>query len=93
MAIIVLRFYDKTRGSTKVPGNIKVGRYELPLGLFMIFPDILFATACVNLLTKRVATISGSIFTLAFFTRSSPFRSRSNKRKLGHQSAGGKATA
>ncbi len=67
MAVIVLRFYDKSPREYRVPGNIRIGTKEIPLGLFAIFL-VLFATACVNLLTKRVATLYGSLFTLAFFT-------------------------
>jgi amino acid transporter len=87
MAIIVLRFYDKTPREYKVPGNIRIGRHEIPLGLFMIFA-ILFVTACVNLLTKRIATISGSIFTLSFFTIFT-ISEQINKRRLGHQPLSG----
>jgi hypothetical protein len=54
----------------------------VPLGLFAIFA-VLFVTACVNLLTKRVATISGSIFTLSFFTVFT-ISEKINKRKKGH---------
>ncbi len=82
MAIIVLRFYDKSPREYKVPGNIKIGNIEIPLGLFAIF-GVLFLTACVNLLTKQVATIYGSIFTLVFFivfTTSEQI----NLRKKGH---------
>jgi len=67
MAVLVLRYKDKRQREWKVPGNITVGGVEIPLGLAAIF-TVLFGTACVNLLTKRVATISGSIFTLIFFT-------------------------
>jgi amino acid transporter len=82
MAIIVLRFYDKTVREYKVPGNLQVGHIEIPFGLFAIF-GTLFFTACVNLLTKRVATISGSIFTLAFFIVFT-VSEQINKRKVGH---------
>ncbi len=50
----------------KVPLNIRVGRYDVPLGIGLIFL-VLFCTAIVNFLTKEVATISGVIFTTAFF--------------------------
>lgn len=66
LAVLVLRFTEPEGREWKVPGNIRLGRVEIPVGLAMIFL-VLFITACVNLLTKRVATISGSLFTLAFF--------------------------
>jgi len=66
LAVLVLRYKDKTPREWKVPGNIRLFGLEIPMGLVAIF-FVLFATACLNLLTKRVATISGSLFTLAFF--------------------------
>ncbi len=66
MAVIVLRIYDKSPREYRVPGNLRIGPVEIPFGLIMIFL-ILFGTASVNLLTKRVATVAGSLFTLAFF--------------------------
>ena len=66
LAVLMLRFKDKSPREWKVPGNFMVSGTEIPVGLGLIFV-VLFATACVNLLTKRVATISGSLFTLAFF--------------------------
>lgn len=61
-AVIVLRFKDRSQREWMVPLN--VGR--LPLGLFAIF-GVLIAVALVNLVTKRVATISGLVFTGAFW--------------------------
>ena len=66
LAVLVLRYKNKKHREWRVPGNIKIGNTEIPLGLLAIFLTLLFM-ACVNLLTKRVATISGSLFTLAFF--------------------------
>lgn len=82
MAVIVLRIYDTTPREYRVPGNLRLGRHELPLGLIMIFL-ILFWTAGVNLLTKRVATIYGSLFTLAFFIVFT-VSEQINRRRAGH---------
>lgn len=65
-AVLVLRFKDPRPREWRVPGNIKVGRYELPVGLFLI-GLVLFVTAVMNLFTKRVATISGLAFTVLLF--------------------------
>jgi nucleotide-binding universal stress UspA family protein len=49
-----------------VPLNIPIGKSELPVGLILITLS-LFALAIINVLTKKVATISGIAFTIAFF--------------------------
>jgi amino acid transporter len=65
LAMVVLRFKDKTPREYKVPLNFHVGGIEIPMGLILVFLILLF-TALLNLLTKEVATISGSIFTGLF---------------------------
>src|SRR5262249_23994704 len=50
----------------KTPLNFNIGGREFPLGLVLITAT-LFTLAVVNVLTKRVATISGVAFTIAFF--------------------------
>ena len=66
MAVMMLRFKNREPREFMVPGNIRVRGVEWPIGLAGIFV-ILLVTASMNLLTKRVATISGSIFTVVFF--------------------------
>jgi amino acid transporter len=66
LAMLVLRFKDKSVRIWKVPPNIKIGNTELPIGLASVFL-VLFSVSIVNLFTKSVATISGIIFTLVFF--------------------------
>jgi amino acid transporter/nucleotide-binding universal stress UspA family protein len=67
LAMVVLRFKDPSPREFKVPLNVRVGRVEVPIGLGLIF--LILATAAIlNLLTKEVATISGAVFTAAFFT-------------------------
>ncbi len=66
LAVLILRYKDKTPREWKVPFNIEIGGIEFPIGLTAIFL-VLFITACANLVTKQAATISGAIFTLVFF--------------------------
>lgn len=66
LAMLVLRYrYHGERG-WKVPINFRVGKTEIPVGLFSVFL-VLLSTALVNLLTKEVATISGVIFAATFY--------------------------
>jgi amino acid transporter len=67
MAVLVLRFTEPGNREWKVPGNIHIGKTEIPLGLAAI-SAVLFITAVVNLFTKYEATIAGLIFSAAFFT-------------------------
>jgi amino acid transporter len=66
LAMLVLRFKDKSDREWKVPFNIQLGANEIPLGLGAI-AAILFSIAGINLITKQVATVSGVAFTLVFF--------------------------
>ncbi len=66
MAMLVLRFKEPAKREYEVPLNIRVGKYDVPLGILLIFL-VLFVSAIVNLFTKEVATISGLIFTGVFF--------------------------
>ena len=65
LAMIVLRFKDRSPREFKVPLNLHIGGVEIPFGLIMLFLVLLF-TALLNLLTKEVATIGGSAFTAVF---------------------------
>ncbi len=65
LAMVVLRFKDRSPREFKVPLNLHVGGVEIPLGLIMLFLVLLF-TALLNLFTKEVATIGGSAFTAVF---------------------------
>jgi amino acid transporter len=66
LAMLVLRFKDKSHREWKVPFNLQLGGNEIPLGLGVI-ALILFSIAGINLVTKQVATVSGVAFTLVFF--------------------------
>ena len=67
LAVLVLRFKDKSKREWKVPFNIRLDGNELPIGLGLI-TVLLFAVAGINLLTKEIATVSGLAFTIVFFT-------------------------
>ena len=67
LAVLVLRFTEPGNREWKVPGNLQIGKTEVPLGL-MVISAVLFITAIVNLFTKYEATIAGLIFSGVFFT-------------------------
>jgi amino acid transporter/nucleotide-binding universal stress UspA family protein len=67
LSVVVLRFTEPANREWKVPGNLQIGKTEIPLGLIAI-SAVLFITAIVNLFTKYEATIAGVIFSGAFFT-------------------------
>jgi hypothetical protein len=66
LSIIVLRFKNREPREFMVPGNLRVGGADWPIGLGAIFL-VLLLTALMNLVTKKVATISGAVFTAVFF--------------------------
>jgi amino acid transporter len=67
IAVLVLRFTEPENRAWKVPGNVRIGKNEIPVGLILI-SAVLLITAIVNLFTKYEATIAGVIFSAAFFT-------------------------
>ena len=67
LAVLVLRFKQPGKREFRVPLNPRILGVEIPVGLGLI-TLILIALCVINLLTKRVATISGVTFTLIFFT-------------------------
>jgi amino acid transporter len=66
MAVLVLRFTEPGNRAWKVPGNLHIGKTEIPVGL-MIISAVLLMTALVNLFTKYQATIAGVVFSAIFF--------------------------
>jgi amino acid transporter/nucleotide-binding universal stress UspA family protein len=66
LSVLVLRYKQPGGREWKVPLNFYIGKTEIPVGLFLI-TVALFALAIINVLTKKVATISGLIFTVLFF--------------------------
>jgi amino acid transporter/nucleotide-binding universal stress UspA family protein len=67
LAMVVLRFKDRTPREYEVPFNIRFGNVDFPLGLCAIFL-VLLSAALLNFFTKEVATVGGLIFTAAFLT-------------------------
>ncbi|QEH35602.1 Universal stress protein family protein [Aquisphaera giovannonii] len=66
MSMLVLRFKRPGHREYEVPLNFTVGKYDVPLGMTLIFL-VLALCAITNLLTKEVATITGILFTAAFY--------------------------
>ncbi len=79
LSILVLRYKMPDAREWKVPLNFRIGGREIPLGLAMI-TTMLFLLAGINVLTKKVATISGIAFTIVFFLVFE-FSERYNKRR------------
>jgi amino acid transporter/nucleotide-binding universal stress UspA family protein len=67
LAMIVLRFRDRSPREFLVPLNVRVRGIEVPIGLSLIFL-VLLVTAVLNFLTKEVATYGGVSFTVVFLT-------------------------
>jgi amino acid transporter len=83
LSVLVLRYKQPGARDWKVPLNFHIGKTEIPLGLMMI-TVALFALAIINVLTKKVATISGVSFTIAFFVVFELSDIANRKRKAGH---------
>ena len=66
LSVLVLRYKQREERDWKVPLNFRIGKTELPVGLFLI-TAMLFTLAIINVLTKKTATISGVAFTVTFF--------------------------
>jgi hypothetical protein len=79
LAVLVLRWKDKTYREFMTPLNIKAGNIYLPIGIGITFL-VLFGTAIANLFTKTVATKFGILFTIIFYFILLSFEF-SNKRK------------
>jgi amino acid transporter len=65
-SMLVLRFKDKRPREWRVPLNITIGGTAIPFGLSIVFFALL-SVALINLFTKPIATVSGTIFTFGFF--------------------------
>ena len=65
LSVLVLRFKQPGAREWKVPLNFHLGKTEIPIGLGLI-TVALFLLAIVNVMTKKVATISGSLSRLHF---------------------------
>ena len=65
--MLVLRFKQPGTREFLVPLNVRVGRFEVPIGLGLVFLIVLLS-AISNLFTKPVATVGGLVFTGAFLS-------------------------
>ena len=65
LSVLVLRF-QRNDQEYKTPLNVKVGRWEIPIGLALT-SVVLFAVALANLFSKRIATLSGVSFMIVLF--------------------------
>jgi nucleotide-binding universal stress UspA family protein len=86
LSVLVLRYKQPANREWKVPLNFNIGGREFPLGLTLI-TAALFSLAIINLFTKRVATISGLAFTIAFFIifEGSEIYNRRNRKHQGQE--------
>jgi amino acid transporter len=66
LAVLVLRFKERSPREWRVPFNLDLRGNEIPIGLGAI-AALLFSIAGINLITKQVATVSGAAFTLVLF--------------------------
>ena len=83
LSVLVLRYKQPGGREWKVPLNFHVRGVEIPVGLIMITVT-LFALAIINVLTKKVATISGVSFTILFFIVFELSDIGNRKRRIGH---------
>jgi len=65
LGVLALRFQRHDQ-EYKFPGNIHIGKLELPIGLGLT-TLLLFLTAIANLFTKKIATVYGISFTAVLF--------------------------
>ena len=86
LSVLVLRYKKPENREWKVGWNIHIGGREYPLGLFLITAT-LFSLAIINVLTKKVATISGLAFTIAFFIvfEVSEYYNKKNRKHTGQE--------
>jgi len=84
LSVLVLRYKQPEGRQWKVPFNFRLGHTELPVGLFLI-TLALFSLAIINVLTKKVATISGVSFTVAFFIVFEASEMYNRRHKRGHE--------
>ncbi|HOW90221.1 MAG TPA: APC family permease, partial [Elusimicrobiales bacterium] len=67
LSLIILRFRDDMPRDWMFPFNLKIGKTYVPIGMCVVMV-VLACTVLMNLLTKRVATVSGIAFTAVFFS-------------------------
>jgi amino acid transporter len=85
LGVLVLRYHRKDQ-EYKVPLNFRIGRTEIPVGLFLT-TTTLFLVAVANLFSKQTATIWGISFT-AFFYALFTISEWINKKRVKHEKTG-----
>jgi amino acid transporter len=65
LSVLVLR-YQRHDQEYKVPGNFRIGKREIPVGL-VLTTFVLFFVAMANLFSKKIATTSGVGFMFVLF--------------------------
>ncbi len=89
LSVLVLRYKRPEAREWKVPFNFRIGKTEIPLGLILITAS-LFLLALVNVVTKKTATISGSIFTIGFFTAFALSEAHNRRKRMEAENEGEK---
>ncbi len=84
LSVLVLRYKQPENREWKVPFNFHIRGVEIPVGLALI-TLALFGMATINVLTKKVATISGLTFTIAFFIVFELSEAYNRRRRRGHE--------
>ncbi len=82
LSTLILRFKRPEDREWKVPLNVRVGRWEIPIGLSLV-ALVLISVAIMNLFTKQVATISGITFTAVLYLSFLISERLTRTRKLG----------
>ena len=68
LSMLVLRFKQaNVKRDYEVPLNFRVGKFDVPVGISLIFL-VLAGAALANVATKEVATTYGALFTVVVFT-------------------------
>jgi amino acid transporter len=84
LSVLVLRYKQPGGREWKVPLNFRIAGREIPVGLGLI-TLALFTLASINVVTKKVATVSGVSFTIAFFTIFELSERYNRKRESAHE--------
>ncbi len=66
LSLIILRFNEELPREWMFPFNIKLDKVYFPAGMLVVFL-VLLSASVINLFTKRIATVSGLVFTIVFY--------------------------
>ncbi len=82
LAVLVLRWKDRSHREFMAPLNIKIGGVHVPIGITITFL-FLVGVAIANLFTKTTATKFGVLFTIAFYVLLRIFEHINKKKHAG----------